>query len=106
SALVTPLVQNSVETYFDAERFATLRNVLAIIGGALIGATAIGFSIVMIAVQLNFARMPPGLFHKLSSDLRLLGAFALTFVLALGVALLALMPGPTWAAASLVAALW
>jgi hypothetical protein len=63
-----------------------LRNLFASIGGALGGATAIGFSVVMIAVQLNFARMPHGLFRKLSLDFRLLGAFAATFVLAIAVA--------------------
>src|SRR5215472_5106358 len=70
-----PLLQNAVGAYFTAERFAVLRSLLASTGGALIGATAIGFSVVMIAVQLNFARMPHGLFRRLSSDARLLGAF-------------------------------
>ena len=37
----------------------------------------------MIAVQINFARMPYGLFRRLSSDFGLLAAFATTFLLAL-----------------------
>jgi hypothetical protein len=77
--------QTVVEAYFNPERFTLLRNLLATTGGALVGATAIGFSVVMIAVQLNFARMPHGLFRKLSSDFRLLGTFAATFLLAIGV---------------------
>ena len=76
---------HTFHAYFNPERFTLLRNLLATTGGALVGATAIGFSVVMIAVQLNFARMPHGLFRKLSSDIRLLGTFAATFLLAIGV---------------------
>lgn len=106
SAVFAPALQTAVNTYFDAERFSVLRNLLATTGGALIGATAIGFSIVMIAVQLNFARMPHGLFRKLSSDIKLLGAFAGTFLLAIGVSALALVPDATWSADALITAGW
>ncbi len=106
SVVLAPALQASIGAYFDVERFAVLRNLLATTGGALIGATAIGFSIVMIAVQLNFARMPHGLFRKLSSDFRLLGAFASTFLLAIGVSALALVPNATWSAVVLIAAGW
>src|SRR5262249_11040080 len=37
---------------------------------------------------------------------RLLGAFALTFILALGVAAISLIPDASWAAAALVLAIW
>ena len=107
TALITPALQAFVEPYFTvAERLAVLRNLLATIGGALIGATAISFSVVMIAVQLNFARIPHGLFRKLSTDVRLLGTFTLTFVLALGVAALSLIPDASWVAGALVLATW
>lgn len=68
SVYFTSSLQELIGPYFAPPRFEVLRNLLATTGGALIGATAIGFSVVMIAVQLNFARMPHGLFRKLSSD--------------------------------------
>ena len=72
----------------------------------MIGATAIGCSVVMIAVQLNFARIPHGLFRRLSSDFRLLGAFAATFIIAILVAGLALIPDAGWSAIALVTVIW
>jgi hypothetical protein len=106
NALLAPRLQRVLGAYFDTDHFAVLRNLLTAIGGALIGATAIGFSVVMIAVQLNFARMPHGLFRRLSSDLRLLGAFGATFLLAVCVAALALLPNANWSAVALIAAGW
>ncbi|WP_145927619.1 DUF2254 domain-containing protein [Bradyrhizobium neotropicale] len=99
-------LQPALESYFNSERFPLLRNLLATTGGALIGATAIGFSVVMIAVQLNFARMPHGFFRKLSADFRLLGAFAATFVLAIGVSGLSLIPDASWSAIAVAGAIW
>jgi hypothetical protein len=104
--LIIPVLQPGLESYFTGERLAILRNLLATIGGALVGATAIGFSVVMIAVQLNFARIPHGLFRKLSADIRLLGAFAVTFILAAVVAALSLIPDASWATAAITAAVW
>jgi hypothetical protein len=107
SAVTTPAIQNVVGQFFATdERLATLRNFLVALGGALVGATAIGFSVVMFAVQMNFARTPYGLFRKLSSDFRLLGAFAATFFLALGVGVVSLIPDASWVAIALVSAGW
>jgi hypothetical protein len=104
--LLAPALQNVVGGYFDNERFALLRGLFASTGGALVSATAIGFSVVMIAVQLNFARMPHALFRRLSSDRKLLGAFAGTFLLAIGVSALSIVPNTSWAALALIAAVW
>jgi hypothetical protein len=101
--LIIPVLQPGLESYFTGERFTVLRNLLATIGGALVGATAIGFSVVMIAVQLNFARIPHGVFRKLSADIRLLGAFAVTFILAAVVAALSLIPDASWATTAITA---
>lgn len=106
SYLLAPLVQTQLGAYFNLDRFAALRSLLGTIGGALVGATAIGFSVVMVAVQLNFARMPHGLFIRLSSDPRLLGAFAGTFLLAVGVSTLSLIPDAEWVAFALITAAW
>jgi hypothetical protein len=107
SAALAIGLRASFDAFFSVgDRIALLRTLLVTLGGALIGATAIGFSVVMFAVQINFARMPHGLFRQLSSDARLLGAFATTFLLAFGVAALSLIPGAHWAAAALIASVW
>ncbi|WP_316229602.1 hypothetical protein [Bradyrhizobium sp. SZCCHNR1070] len=106
SYLLTPVIQRWMGDYFNPERFTALRGLLATLGGALVGATAIGFSVVMIAVQLNFARMPHGLFRRLSSDAKLLGAFAGTFFLAIGVSALSIVPDAGWAAMALIGTVW
>nr|WP_164718660.1 DUF2254 family protein [Bradyrhizobium sp. LVM 105] len=106
SYLLAPLVQNQLGGYFNLDRLAALRSLLGTIGGALVGATAIGFSVVTVAVQLNFARMPHGLFIRLSSDPKLLGAFAGTFLLAVGVSTLSLIPDAEWVAFALITAAW
>jgi hypothetical protein len=104
AAALVPRVQKPLGAFFVADdRFSLLRNLFITLGGALVGATAIGFSIVIFAVQINFARTPYGLFRKLSSDLKLLGAFCATFLLALSVASLCLIPDQSWAAAAIVA---
>ena len=53
------------------------------VGSALIGATAIVASLVLFATQVNVERLPHGLFHRLSKDHKLLGAFGLAFILAI-----------------------
>jgi hypothetical protein len=107
SAFATPEIQIVVGKFFGTnDRLGTLRNFLVTLGGALVGATAIGFSVVMFAVQMNFARTPYGLFRKLSSDFRLLGAFAATFFLALGVGAASLIPDVSWVAKALVFSGW
>ena len=60
----------------------------------------------MIAVQLNFARMPHGLFRTLSSDFTLLGTFGATFLLAIGVSALSLVPDASWSALASIGAIW
>jgi hypothetical protein len=93
--------RQSLTAYFSGEQLlSVLRTLFVTVGGALVGATAIGFSVVMIAVQLNFARIPHGLFRRLSSDLQLLGAFALTFILAVVVATLSVIPDSSWSSAA------
>jgi len=101
-----PAIQPAISRYFDETRLAVLRNLLATTGGALIGAAAIAFSIVMIAVQLNFARMPHGLFRRLTSDIWLLGTFAVIFLLAVAMSVSSLIPDASWTAIALLASLW
>lgn len=107
-ALVASIVayrvfSNRIESFFDsADLLNALRTLFVTLGGALVGATAIGFSVVMLAVQLNFARIPHELFRRVSSDFRLIGAFAVTFVLAGVVTSFSLIPDRSWAALALI----
>lgn len=102
-----PTLQGALEPYFATDdRLARLRSLILTLGGALIGAAAIVFAVVMFAMQINIERMPHGLFRKLSSDGRLLGAFAGTFLLAIAVATLSLIPEKTWLAVAVLGAGW
>lgn len=102
--LLAPSVQATIGDQFDDSRLAALRTVFVTIGGALIGATAVTLSIVVVAVQLNFARLPHALFRKVSSDKRLLLEFALTFLCGLVIALLSLIPDKSAVGGSVTAA--
>jgi hypothetical protein len=90
--LIVPTVQGFTGDQFDDARLGALRTVFVTIGGALIGATAVTLSIVMVAVQLNFVRLPHALFRKVSSDKRILLEFAFTFLCGVVIALLSLLP--------------
>lgn len=107
SGILAPTFQDALESYFSAEeRFAGFRTLLVTIGGSLIGAAAIAFSLIMFAMQVNVERMPHGLFRKFSSDPKLLGAFAATFLLAIAVATLSLIPDRSRLAVTILIAGW
>jgi len=79
---------------------------LLTVGGALIGATAIAFSLIMFAMQVNVERMPYGLFRKFSSDIKLMASFVATFLLSIAVTSLSLVPDSSWAVMAILTALW
>jgi len=107
SSFLLPTIQGTLDSYFSkAENLADFKTLLVILGGSLIGAAAIVFSLVMFAMQINVERMPHGLFRKFSSDVKLLGAFFTTFLLSLIVAILSLIPDKSWAAAATLIAGW
>lgn len=93
------------KAFVDPDRFAVVTSFLLGIGGALIGAAAIAFSLILFALQVNVERMPHGLFRRLSSDARLLGAFAVAFSLAATVAATSLFPSATYVSFALAFAL-
>ena len=79
--------QKISDSFFSTpDNFKGFETLLVTLGSALVGATAIAFSLIMFAMQVNVERMPHGLFRKLSSDRKLLGAFAATFIFALCIA--------------------
>lgn len=86
---LSPIFQDVLENHYSSQqRIEGLRALMLNVGSALIGATAIVTSLVLFALQVNVERLPHGLFHRLSKDLKLLGAFALAFILAITVAIL------------------
>ena len=107
SALWIPALQDGLEPLFPTEeRLQGLRSLLVTLGGALLGAVAIVSSLVLFSMQVNVERMPHGLFRRLSADRRLLGAFAATFLLALFIAALSLMPDTRRIGAAVFSACW
>jgi hypothetical protein len=66
-------IQTLVEPYFKIkDNLSTLRTILMTVGGALTGALAIVFTLVLFTMQVNIERLPYGLFRKLSEDKKLL----------------------------------
>jgi len=87
----------AAKVFADKDLFDALRTLLITVGAALLGATAIAFSFIMFAMQVNVERMPHGLFRKFTSDVRLMLAFGFMFALAIAVPSLALVPDTSWA---------
>lgn len=82
-------IQDVLENYYSSQqRIEELRSLILSVGSALVGATAIVASLVLFSMQVNVERLPHRLFHSLSKDFKLLGAFALAFILAIAVAIL------------------
>ncbi|MGL5470485.1 MAG: DUF2254 family protein, partial [Shewanella sp.] len=107
SAIFVPALQGYFQPYFsEPARLESIRALFLTLGGALIGATAIAFSLIMFAMQVNVERMPHGLFRRFSSDVKLLGAFVATFSLAAIIAGLSLIPDKSWVAGATVATAW
>ncbi|MFG0712796.1 hypothetical protein ACF8O9_08055 [Stenotrophomonas geniculata] len=95
-----------LERLSSKEGYATLTNLLVGIGCAMVGATAIVFTLVQFATQTNVARMPTELFRLFSSDVTLLGAFLGTMALAIAIAASPLIASPELAVWQLFLAAW
>ncbi len=107
SAYLSPALQNVLASYYSTEHtIEGLRGLILNAGTALIGAAAIVTSLVLFAMQVNIERMPHGLFRRLSADRKLLGAFALAFLLAVGVATLSTLVDQARLAQVVLAASW
>lgn len=107
SAISAPALQTYLEPYFSQPgRIDSFKALYLSLGGAMIGATAIAFSLIMFAMQVNVERMPHGLFRKFSSDAKLLGAFTSTFSLALIITVLSLIPDKSWVSIATLVTVW
>jgi len=107
SWVVSPALHEATDEFFlNENQFESLLSLFLTVGGALIGATAIAFSLIMFAMQVNVERMPYGLFRKFSSDLKLMASFVVTFLLSLAITGLSLVPNPSWSVELTLAGVW
>jgi hypothetical protein len=106
SMLLAANFEAAVQPHFTPERLARLSTLLVTVGGALVGATAISFSVVVFSVQINVERTPDGLFQTLSRDQRLIVAFVATVGLSVIGAALSLTVDAGYVARTSVAAIW
>jgi hypothetical protein len=107
SFYLSPALQSVLWDHYATEHaIEGLRGLILNTGSALIGAAAIVTSLVLFAMQVNIERMPHGLFRRLSADPKLLGAFALAFLLAIGVAILSTFVDRVQLARVVLAASW
>lgn len=103
TALIGPL-ERWLAPLLTPDLTGDIQSLLLAIGGALIGATAIASSFVLFAMQVNIERLPYGLFRRLSSDRKLLGAFGASFVIAVGLASLSLVQDRGWISVAILLA--
>lgn len=107
SVYLSQMIQVALEALFTTEEeIDGLRALLLNLGSTLIGAAAIVTSLVMFAMQVNIERMPYGLFRRLSTDSKLLGAFAGAFALAIVVAALSILTASSRLAVVILVAGW
>ncbi len=104
--IAAPL-QRKLEIYFSTDSLLSdFRAFVVTVGGALIGAATVAFSLVMFAMQVNVERMPHGLFRKFSSDYKLLNAFAIIFASAIAIAAMSLIPNISWLSVAALITWW
>lgn len=107
SIYYVPMLQLIVEPYFLYEdRLSDLRSLFLALGGALLGATAIAFTLIMFVMQVNVERMPYGLFRKLSADVRIVWTFIVTFSISIVVASISLIPHKSLVAGAITSSVW
>jgi len=107
SFFFVPSVQESLGPLdHNDPRVTAFWALLSSLGGALVAAAAISFSLVVLALQVNVERMPHGLFWRFSSDVRIMAAFVGTLTLAIGIAFSSLVQDANLVAATAVAVFW
>lgn len=84
---VTVIINTTVEYIPDAETFKSLQPIFLNVGSALIGSTAIIFSIIIFTLQVNNERVPYGVFIKLSRDKKLFALFITALILSVCIAI-------------------
>jgi len=108
NAYFYPVLLEKLQPFFsdNQTRLENLQSLFRTLGTALIGATAIAFTLIMFAMQVNVERMPHGLFRKFSRDKQLLGAFGATFSFAILIACASLIPNSSWVTIAILGTVW
>ncbi|MDD2906912.1 MAG: hypothetical protein PHH41_07595 [Sulfurimonas sp.] len=75
----------------DSDTLKSLQAIFLSVGSALIGSTAIIFSIILFTLQVNNERVPHDIFIKLSRDKKLFAAFIFTLILSISIATFSLL---------------
>lgn len=99
-------LQDSIVYELTEHRIDSIQQILRGLGSAFIAATAITFSLVMFAMQVNIERMPFGLFHRFSSDKRLLLVFTSSFIIGALIMALSIIDKKEWIVATLTISIW
>ncbi|MGH1397822.1 MAG: hypothetical protein ACRBCT_01260 [Alphaproteobacteria bacterium] len=91
----------------DQNSIENLETVLTTLGGALIGAAFIAFTLIMFSMQVNIERMPHGLFFRFGKDSLILIMFVATLVSGIAVCFSStLVHDPAHLAGSISLAFW
>jgi hypothetical protein len=98
--------QDNITQTLTGDRVKSIQQILLALGAAFIGATAITFSLVMFAMQVNVEKMPHGLFRRFSSDNRLLTVFLLSFIMAAMIISAAVVDKKEWIPGILMTSVW
>lgn len=101
-------VEPLVSAYFPNQNsIDNLSTVLTTLGGSLIGAAFIAFSLIMFSMQVNIERMPHGLFFRFGKDVFILLMFVVTLVSGIAVCFSStLLHDPANLAGSISLAFW
>lgn len=87
SALYVSSVKQDLWVYFaDQGRLGAAQTLLVTLGGALVGAAAIAFSVLIFSMQVNIERMPHAVFRRVSSDPVLMSQLAAMIILSIAIA--------------------
>lgn len=96
----------TVGFYSDRGNFDALKGLFLGLGCALVGATALVFTLILFAMQVNVGRMPTPLFSRFANDKLLLAIFIATLTLSVGVATLSLSNLPNLSHWLIAASVW
>ncbi len=81
------IINTTIEYIPDAETLKSLQAIFLSVGSALIGSTAIIFSIILFTLQVNNERVPYNVFKKFSTDKKLFTSFLFALVFSVFVAI-------------------
>ena len=88
----------NISCYFcDEALFKALGSLSLSFGTALVGVTAIIFTLIIFALQVNIERLPYGLFYSLNSDKKLMLSLGSILIIAILIASMSLIQNKTYA---------